>query len=230
LRLWLGRLVCLVAISAVAGMAWADVTLSKSNAPAAIMDAQLAQLFGTERAALGAIDPDHLLKLQTKPTRRRLWGRVPEFSYTRDYLAQQPVAAGDKQWRCLTEALYFEARGENVKGQFGVAEVILNRADSASFPDTVCKVVNQGTGRRFQCQFTYTCDGRSERVGDRTAWNQVGKIARIMIDGKERELTGGATFYHTKAVRPRWSRKFQRTAVIGAHYFYRPPVRTASNG
>jgi len=106
----------------------------------------------------------------------------------------------------------------------------LNRADSASFPDTVCKVVNQGTGRRFQCQFTYTCDGRSEVITDKGAWKLVGRIARIMLDGKQRELTGGATYYHAKSVRPRWARKFERTAAIGAHYFYKRPVRTASNG
>jgi Cell Wall Hydrolase len=230
LRHWLGQLACLVALSAWAGAANADVTLTNSNAPVAILDAQLTQLFGNERAALGAVDPTHLLTLQTKPTRRRLWGRVPEFSYTRDFLAQQPVASGNEQWRCLSEALYFEARGEDVKGQYAVAEVILNRTDSASFPDTVCKVVNQGTGRRFQCQFTYTCDGRSEVITDKRAWKQVGRIARIMLDGKERELTGGATYYHAKSVRPRWARKFERTVAIGAHYFYKLPVRTASNG
>ena len=75
-----------------------------------------------------------------------------------------PVAKGGKEWACLTEALYFEARGETVKGQFAVAEVILNRVSSPSFPDTICGVINQGTGRKFACQFTYTCDGRAEVI------------------------------------------------------------------
>ena len=41
---------------------------------------------------------------------------------------------GDAEWQCLTEALYFEARGESLEGQFAVAEVILNRVDSPLYP------------------------------------------------------------------------------------------------
>jgi spore germination cell wall hydrolase CwlJ-like protein len=54
-------------------------------------------------------------------------------------------------------------------------------------------------------------------------------VARILIDGAPRVLTGGATHYHTKAVNPSWARRFPRTAEIGFHDFYRQPVRTASN-
>jgi spore germination cell wall hydrolase CwlJ-like protein len=44
-----------------------------------------------------------------------------------------------------------------------------------------------------------------------------------MIDGAPRALTGGATHFHTGKVRPSWSRKFPKTANIGAHHFYRQP-------
>ena len=33
--------------------------------------------------------------------------------------------------------------------------------------------------------------------------------------------TNGALFYHARFVRPRWSKKLLRTAVIGGHIFYR---------
>ena len=112
------------------------------------------------------------------------------------------------------------ARGETPKGQFAVAEVILNRVDSAQFPDTVCGVVNQGTGRKYQCQFTYTCDGLSDVVRDAASYRDVGKIAKLMLDGAPRALTDGAEFYHTKAVNPRWAKVFDRTTTIGAHRFY----------
>ncbi len=143
-----------------------------------------------------------------------------EIEYSRAFVAGLPEAEGDAQWRCLSEALYFEARGESAKGVFAVAEVILNRVDSARFPATVCGVVRQGTGRRHECQFSYYCDGRPETISERAAWARVGKIARLMIDGGARDLTGGATFYHTRAVSPYWSRAFDRTAAIGAHLFY----------
>ncbi|MEY8840212.1 cell wall hydrolase, partial [Cribrihabitans sp. XS_ASV171] len=85
-----------------------------------------------------------------------------EVSYSRDWIDRLPKAEGGEQFRCLAEALYFEARGEPVKGQFAVAEVILNRVESSRYPDTFCGVIRQGTGRKYQCQFTFTCDGRAE--------------------------------------------------------------------
>ncbi|WP_120499643.1 cell wall hydrolase [Roseovarius sp. EL26] len=152
-----------------------------------------------------------------------------DVEYTRKWLASQPSVDGDAEWACLSEALYFEARGESAKGQFAVAEVILNRVDSANYPDTVCGVINQGTGKKYQCQFTYTCDGHKEVIHEPKAYTQVGKVAALMLGGSERVLTEGATHYHTKAVNPRWARTFPRTATIGVHHFYRQPTRLSKN-
>jgi spore germination cell wall hydrolase CwlJ-like protein len=149
--------------------------------------------------------------------------------FTRRWLAQQPKASGGDQWKCLSEALYFEARGETVEGQFAVAEVIVNRVKSARFPGSLCNVINQGTGKKYQCQFTYTCDGNAEVIAEPRAYDEVSKIARAVLDGKVPALTDGATYYHTTAVSPRWSRVFTRTAKIGVHLFYRDGVQTASN-
>jgi spore germination cell wall hydrolase CwlJ-like protein len=148
---------------------------------------------------------------------------------TRSWIDSQPLVNGGDEWACLAQALYFEARGESVKGQFAVAEVILNRVDSAAFPDTVCRVINQGTGRKFACQFTYTCDGIAEVIREKAAYERVGKVAKLMLDGAPRDLTEGATYYHTKAVNPRWARKFTRTTTIGVHHFYRNPTRLSQN-
>lgn len=150
-----------------------------------------------------------------------------DFSHT--WLDSQPRAKGGEEWSCLSEALYFEARGETVKGQFAVAEVILNRVNSANFPDSVCGVIHQGTGQRYQCQFTYTCDGHDEVIAEPEAYTRVSKVARAILDGQVPELTDGATHYHTTAVQPRWSRTFTRTARIGVHVFYRDTIQTASN-
>lgn len=152
-----------------------------------------------------------------------------EVSYTRDWLDRLPKATGDEDWKCLAEALYFEARGESVKGQFAVAEVILNRVKTSRFPDTLCGVIKQGTGKKYQCQFTYTCDGLKEVIHEKKAYERVAKVARLAIDGVATDLTDGATHYHTKAVRPSWSRVYKETARIGVHIFYRHNYRTASN-
>jgi hypothetical protein len=127
---------------------------------------------------------------------------------------------GDGEWRCLAEAIYHEARGEPIEGQIAVAEVILNRRDSGEYPDSVCGVVQQGTGEKWMCQFSYFCDGVSDAIRDEDAWNEVGRVARVMLDGAPRELTDGAQFYHTRAVDPYWADEFYRTAEIGAHMFY----------
>ena len=154
---------------------------------------------------------------------------ISNVSYSSDWLSKQPAGDGGAQWRCLAEALYFEARGETVKGQFAVAEVIMNRVDSPRYPDSVCGVIKQGTGRKFACQFTYTCDGLAEHIGEPAAFRRVGKIAKAMLDGAPRKLTDGAPFYHTSAVSPSWARKLARTATIGVHHFYRRPTRLSSN-
>ena len=172
-------------------------------------------LFGLRGAKLG-----NLFSPSKKKTKN---------AYTRGFIDGLPEAKGGEEWQCLSEALYFEARGESVKGQFAVAEVIMNRVDSPLFPNTVCGVVHQGTGRKYQCQFTYTCDGYAEVISEPRAYDRVSKIARAVLDGKVPSLTDGATYYHTTAVSPRWSRVFTRTAKIGVHLFYRDGVRTASN-
>ncbi len=126
-----------------------------------------------------------------------------------------------KQWRCLTEALYFEARGENLVGQVAVAEVILNRVDSKSYPNLVCGVIQQGQNKRNACQFSFICDGKVEHIGDRGSFEELGKVAWVMLQGKPRLLTGKATHYHAASVHPRWAKRLVRTARIGNHIFYR---------
>ncbi|MEM7210345.1 MAG: cell wall hydrolase [Pseudomonadota bacterium] len=140
-------------------------------------------------------------------------------------LSRVKVKNRSDNWYCLAEALYFEARGESLRGQIAVAEVILNRVDSKRYPNSVCGVVQQGQHRRNACQFSYNCDGKSNRIGNRKVFNELGQLAYVMLNGAKRKLTGNALFYHNTTVRPRWSRKFVRTARIGRHIFYRQPVK-----
>ncbi len=197
----------------------ADVTLSQSNGPATNLTAQLTDLFGAERRALGKLDLERLASLPEDAISER--DDTPLVAQTEAWIKSRPVAKGGAAWRCLSEALYFEARGETAAGLFAVAEVILNRVDDSYYPDSVCEVVNQGNGGLYQCQFTYTCDGAKEIIGNKRAYQRVGKVARAMLDGAPRDLTDGATYYHTNAVSPSWSRVFTRTASIGVHHFYK---------
>ncbi len=140
-----------------------------------------------------------------------------------------PPATGDAQFQCLAAAIYFEARGEPLAGQIGVAEVVLNRVDSRSYPDSICGVTTQGVGSGRGCQFSYACDGRPDVMTSAGPRQRAEKLARLLIDGHPRSVTSGATHFHSTAVRPDWSRKFARTAAIGNHLFYRQPTRVAAN-
>lgn len=136
-------------------------------------------------------------------------------------LDAMPPADGGAEWQCLAQAIYFESRGEPLDGQVAVAEVVLNRRDSRTFPNTVCGVTHQG------CQFSYVCDGNSDTMRSGLARERSEKLASLMLAGRPRALTDGALYFHTRAIRPDWSRRFARTTTIGHHMFYRPATQVA---
>lgn len=207
-----------------AGLAmFASLAMSASVSAEVLNDQTGGALRNAEIRGLNGVPATRLASLLTAPE------NAAEVSFSRTWLANQPEPTGNANWQCLTEALYFEARGETLKGQFAVAEVIVNRVKSSRFPDNICAVINQGTGRKYQCQFTFTCDGNPETINERGAYEMVGKVARAVMDGRAPALTGGATHYHTTAVRPKWSSVYTKTAAIGVHVFYRHTYKSASN-
>ena len=72
---------------------------------------------------------------------------------------------------CLALALYWEARGENKRGMIAVGWTILNRTRSSHFPGTPCAVIYQG-GEQRPCQFSWWCDGKSDRPRDKRSWTR----------------------------------------------------------
>ena len=194
-----------------------------TTARAQVAESPFSTLLVHDHAGFDAIPADRIAALGTLPS---VNDAVPASEasapmYSFQWLAKQTAPTKNGEWQCLTEALYFEARGETIKGQFAVAEVIMNRVDSPRYPNSVCGVINQGTGRKFACQFTYTCDGRAEVISEPAAFARLGKVAQAMIGGVDRGLTGGATHYHTSSVVPSWAKRLTRTAKIGVHRFYR---------
>lgn len=214
----------ILALAVQSGASFAEVTVSTSNDPNAAIGSSFGALLGAEKTTVAALSTAERTALavgtmKAPKVSKKSSDDIQEIAYTREWLMDQPAAQGDAQWECLKTALYFESRGENLEGQFAVAEVILNRVDSVRYPSTVCGVVEQGNSK--SCQFSYSCDGKTEAMKDEVAAEIAGRIARVMIDGAPRQLTGGATYFHTRSVRPSWSHKFPQTASIGAHLFYR---------
>ena len=128
-----------------------------------------------------------------------------------------------KSEKCLTEVIYFEARGEAVRGQMAVAQVVLNRVFSGKYPNTVCGVVYQNSHRHLACQFTFACDRIADVVREPDMWERAKTIASEMLDGKLwLPEVGKATHYHAYWVRPSWVREMTKMHKLGVHTFYRP--------
>jgi spore germination cell wall hydrolase CwlJ-like protein len=128
-----------------------------------------------------------------------------------------------KAEKCLADAIYFEARGEPVRGQIAVAQVVLNRAFSGYYPDTVCGVVYQNANHHNRCQFSFACDGIRDVVHEPEAMERAKKIAALALDGKLwLPEVGKATHYHAYWVRPHWVHEMTKMYKLGVHTFYRP--------
>ena len=136
-------------------------------------------------------------------------------------LAGPPRAEAQK---CLADAIYFEARGEVMKGQEAVAQVVMNRVFSGYYPHDVCGVVYQNSHRHLACQFTFACEGKDlNKIDEPDMWEQAKQIARDTLDGKIwLAEVGHATHYHAYWVHPSWVHEMTRLYRLGVHTFYRP--------
>ena len=131
--------------------------------------------------------------------------------------------ARGKHEKCLAEAVYFEARGEAVRGQIAVAQVVMNRAFSGFYPNTVCGVVYQNKHRHLACQFTFACDNVADVVREPEMWDRAKKIAKAMLDGQLwLPEVAKSTHYHAYWVHPSWVHEMKKMYRFGVHTFYRP--------
>lgn len=122
---------------------------------------------------------------------------------------------------CLTAAVYYEAASESDDGQRAVAQVVLNRVRHPTYPNSVCGVVYQGSERSSGCQFSFTCDGSLARAPSLSGWARARRVAAAALAGSVYAPVGLATHYHTYRVHPHWASSLLKSAVIGAHIFYR---------
>ncbi|PDS64599.1 cell wall hydrolase [Rhizobium anhuiense] len=133
-----------------------------------------------------------------------------------------PSVFSAREQQCLASGIYFEARGESVKGQAAVAQVILNRVRNPSYPKTICGVVYQNEDWRNRCQFSFACDAIKDRVNSEYHWRVARDVAMAVTAGKIwLPQVGSATHYHAVYVRPKWARTMEKVGRIGLHVFYR---------
>lgn len=136
---------------------------------------------------------------------------------------RQDVRTRTQDLNCLAKNVYHEARGEPIDGQYAVAEVTMNRVASKHYPNTVCEVVYQKNfdviRKRNVSAFSWTELDITAPV-DEEIWEQAWKIAEEVYDERAKPRVEGALFYHSRYIRPRWSKRKRRIAKIGGHIFY----------
>ncbi len=185
---------------------------------------------GAQRDRQAELMTARLEQLRAKPAN----GGLRQVSLTGP-VAAQPFRLGgaldaSRDLECLTQAAYYEARGEGRDGMRAVTQVVLNRVRHPAFPKSVCSVVFQGAGRRSGCQFSFTCDGSMRGAVNRAAWNRAREVASSALSGSVFAPVGNATFFHTTGVAPGWRNAMVRVGQVGDHLFYRFGGRSGSRG
>ena len=149
--------------------------------------------------------------------------------------AVQNIPEEDKH--CLQQNIFFEARNQSTLGQVAVAWVTLNRVENSSYPTSICQVVKQGLKNadgsmvRNKCQFSWYCDGKSDRIPDNViaqrAWEDAGIVAEVVLLDWARSKASpvkDAVMYHADYVNPYWASSYNRVAQIDSHIFYEPSI------
>jgi spore germination cell wall hydrolase CwlJ-like protein len=143
------------------------------------------------------------------------------------------VNINQRELDCMASNMYFEARNQNSDlAMVAVGYTVLNRVASNKYPNDVCKVVYQGKRlsngayARNKCQFSWVCDGASDRPNtkhpvERKAWNKAQKLAMQVLQKRVANPIGNATMYHATYVKPYWVSAFKRVRRIEKHIFYR---------
>jgi spore germination cell wall hydrolase CwlJ-like protein len=124
--------------------------------------------------------------------------------------------------KCLSEVLYYEARGEGLSGQKAIAEVVFHRMNRGDYGHSICAVVYEGKDKPG-CQFSFACNGDVRRPKQMAAWHQSEKLAAAILTGQValKNATGGALNFHAISVQPDWADTLEKTTQIGNHIFYR---------
>lgn len=129
----------------------------------------------------------------------------------------------------LIKNVYFEARNQGVAGQLAVAQVTINRVNDSRFPNNIKDVVTQaytysnGFPIRHKCQFSWYCDGKSDKIKDWKSWHAIKRVVTTYLNNQDViiDLTEGATFYHADYVNPDWAQTKIKTIEIEDHIFYK---------
>jgi Cell Wall Hydrolase len=156
---------------------------------------------------------------------RAIIGFVPSEPSGTSISTATPAVLNEDEVRLLAATVWGEARSEGEDGMRAVAHVMLNRVGPRFGEDLATVILspkqfsvwNRGDPNR-RTVINLARDPSS--IATDPQWLVADQIAREVLGGQSVDPTGGALFYHTRAVRPRWARVGQGRQVIGQHIFY----------
>lgn len=119
----------------------------------------------------------------------------------------------DSDLLCLAKIVRHEAANQSMTGQLAVAQLVMNRVNSARFPNAICDVAHQ------RGQFFNTNAYNPSRNDQR--WENAMEVAIDARNGISDPVVGEAVFYHAAYVTPRFHRSRPRVTQIEDHIFYR---------
>lgn len=135
----------------------------------------------------------------------------------------------NSQLECIATNIYHEARNESELGMRAVAWVTLNRVQHEQYPNSPCEVVydavvdNNDNPKKYMCQFSWYCDGKSDKIQNAAMWGKALVLASDILNNYNNypDPTGGSHMYHANYVNPAWAKDYVRVVKIDTHIFYR---------
>jgi spore germination cell wall hydrolase CwlJ-like protein len=135
------------------------------------------------------------------------------------------IDVADAHWMALT--MWGEARSGGEEAMRAVGHVIDNRRRSGAHGAYATETVSEAW--QFSCwnkgdpnyAAMLNVDSLRPDSGDHAMWLAAKRLAAEILSGRSADPTGGALFYHTSAVSPRWSAGLVPDRVIGGHLFFR---------
>jgi spore germination cell wall hydrolase CwlJ-like protein len=131
----------------------------------------------------------------------------------------------DAHWMALT--MWGEARNGGEEAMRAVGHVIDNRRRANTHgkyaTETVSAAWQFSAWNRNDPNYPamMNIDKLREGSEDHLMWMEAKRLAGDILSGASADPTGGALFYHTAAVSPRWSAGLAPVRVIGGHLFFR---------
>jgi len=144
-----------------------------------------------------------------------------------------------KEFSCLAELLYYEARSTGTKGMTAVAHVVQNRVHANGFPSTYCGVSHERNQFSFHKAIKHSKKHNKHitlersRTADSKAFEQVLVVTQVTLDRrynsplKPSETTALPSFdasvlwYCTLSSNPPWASKFKEVYRDRYHKFFK---------